>query len=479
MENKLYSAIKHRMFEEMNLSIQRHPTYAHGTKAYNRLHMGKERPQTGVVLQSVSSSRINLSPDDYIGDLWSLVALTRVGNYPGSTIEWVWEDAYNLTPYVEKEDVSSTLDPLTQRTVTVANAPIAAGNQNTMPATSFGQVKLYVNGVPLDAAGVDAASGQIRLPYSASSTDKIEVSYYYVDVDKPGYYFIEFDANDNFMITPMYSEFNEVLIAKTTGVEVNAQLTNSPVLLDYVLNLTTKKNFNSTLIYLDRGVDYDVDETGLVTFLRPLQTGTTVYASYRWRGEDRGPFPVKDEYQYIDSAIKGVVLSVGSRKQAGDKQVVVLNPQREQVAKVYGGHYIMNLEWKVFTRDPMSTEELTDHLISDIWGNRKEPLRWEGITIEACDATGEMEESYDDATQAVYFQNTISMEIMTEWKKFVPYILKLAKYRAKVSEGRVVPTDVKDSVTAVNPSVWFEEEMWVDNKPFQVIYPKTAYPRFY
>jgi hypothetical protein len=89
----------------------------------------------------------------------------------------------------------------------------------------------------------------------------------------------------------------------------------------------------------------------------------------------------------------------------------------------------MNFEWKVFSRDPMTTSEITDHLVSDIWAFRKEPLRSEGITLQEVTGSGEAESSYDDATQAMYFESTVSMEIRTEWKLFIPYILKLKQYR--------------------------------------------------
>lgn len=475
MQNNLYGAIKHRMFEEMNQSIQRHPTYAGSTKAYHRLHHNKERPQTGVLLRSVSSSRIKLSPDDHIGDLKSLVTLAKVGDSPGSTIEWVWEDAYNLTKYVEKEDVSATLDS-TGRLVTVVNTPISAGHQNVEKASNFGQVRLYLDGVKVDALSINADTGQIALPANLAPGVKVEVSYYYSDMDKPGYYFVQFNQNA-FNITPLYSEYNEVVIEKTTGTETEANLNNTPVLVDYVLNLTTKKNFNSTLIYLDREVDYNVDSNGLITFLKPLQAGTTLYASYRWQGENRGPFVVENENEYLDEPIKGVVLAVGSRKKEGDKQVVILNPKREQVAKVYGGHYTMNLDWTVFSRDPMTTEELADHLVSDIWSNRRPSLKWEGITIEECDAASETEEVYDDATGAMYFENNVTMQIMTEWKKFVPYILKLAKYNYKVKMyGEMEGSDI---VTGVNTDLVIDLDIQPKGETFEVVYPKMKYPIFY
>lgn len=474
MENKLYGAIKDRMFRELDQSIQRHPAFAKHAEAYNKLHMGKERPQAGVMLESASASRLHLSPDDCIGDLTSLVTLATAGDSPGTTIEWAWEDVYNLTPRVEKENVSGTLDP-SGRFVTVNHTPITAGPQNLNKATNFGQIKLYINGVEVRASFIDADSGKVVLPSVANPSDVIEVSYYYSDVDRPGYYFIE-HTGGYFQVTPLYSEFDEVVISNTSGVETNAQLANTPVLIDYILNLYTKKNHNSTVVYLERGTEYTVDVTGNITFLEPLQRGTTLYASYRWQGANRGPFPVSGQNKFFDKIIKGVVLAVGTRAVEGDKQVVILTPNRERVAHVKGGHYILNLNYKVFARDPESAHDLADHLASDIWSERKEALKWEGITLQECMAESESVDIYDDATQAVYFQNDLNMEIMSEWKKFIPYVARLSKYNMRVQ----MYADVSEStLEGASYDIVIDMPLKPHSTPLEVVkHPQTGYPRY-
>ena len=476
MENYLYTAVKYRLFEIMNSSIQKHPTYKKEAKAYNRLNMSKERPQIGVLLQSASSSRINLSADSFIGELKSHVNLVRAGNAPGSSMEWVWEDSVNITKRVIAEDVSASLSA-DGTVIRTAHYPICSGYGNTTTANNFGQIELTINGVPTLASFVQGLTGKIALPGAVPASAVITVSYYYNNLDLPGFYYTEMLTKDEFIITPMYSVYDEVVISKTTGIETASTLRNSPVLIDYVLTLYTKKTPLAVQLYLDRDVDFNVQADGTIVFLQPLPKGTTLYGTYRYQGANRGPFTVPNEYSYVDNAIRGAVLSFGSRKTPGDKQVVILTPARDVVASVYGGHYSMTMEWRVFSRDPETTSELTDHLVSDLWGNVKEPLRFEGLTIEVVDATGESEEMYDESTQTPYWQNTISIQIMTEWKKFVPFVLNLNKYTFKLYQEQDAP---QSSAVSINSSVSTDNELWVDpsEKVFKVTYPTTGYPTF-
>jgi hypothetical protein len=456
LENNLYQSLKKRMMDEVNDSLQRHPVYRQDVKAYGKYHMGKERPQVGVSLFNANGSRITLSPDDTIGDMWAMVVMTKVGTHPGTSIEWAWEDVYNIAKKVTKEDVTATLSA-DRVAVNVSHTPLTQGPQNPNLLNNIGQISLFINGVQTFARSANALTGEILMQESAPAGAKIKVSYYYKDMDLPGFYYIEMMAEDSFIITPMHTEDGEVVITKTTGTEVGAQLLKTPVLTDYVLSLYLQSSAASPRIFLDRGVDYTILSSGEITFLTPLPSKYTLYASYRWQGVTRGPFEVKTEYSYNATAIKGVVLAFGSRRLAGDKMCVVLTSTRERCAHVKGGHYLMTLEWKIFSRDPMTTSEISDHLAADIWGFRKEPLRSEGITLQQCFPTGESESAYDEATQTMYFENTLSMEIMTEWKRFIPYIIKIRQH--------------KDAVQMHAPYGSVEQS-------FTVQYPVTGYPTF-
>jgi hypothetical protein len=428
LENNLYQVIKKRMLDEMNDSLRRHPVYRGDVKAYGKYHMGKERPQVGVSLVNVGSNRETLSPDDTLGDLISMVVATRVGNCPGTSIEWVWENSANISKYVKDEIATGTIS--SDRMSFTTNHPyVTEGPQSPNPASNVGQIRVYVGGRHQIPRSIEADIGRVVLYSPVPANTEVLVSYYYKDVDPPGFYFIEILDKTSFIMTPMFSVEEELVASKVTGTETTLHLVNTPVLVDYVLSLYLRWSPTAPRVFLDRNVDYTILEDGTITLLTPLPAGYSLYASYRWRGANKGPYTIDGEYSFNTEAIKGVVLAFGSRVEEGDKVCVVFTDKRERCAQVKGGHYIMNFEWKVFSRDPMTTSEITDHLVSDIWAFRKEPLRSEGITIQDCTGSGEAESSYDDATQAMYFESTISMEIRTEWKLFIPYILKLKQYR--------------------------------------------------
>jgi len=466
MENNLYQVIKKRFMDEINDSLKRHPVYKTDVKAYGKYHMGKERPQIGVSLYDTSATRINLSPDNTFGTLMSMVTVSKVGNHPGSSIEWIWEDAYNISKWVNKEDVTATRSADGTKFYT-SKKPLSKGAQNPILLTDIGQVEVFINGVRVLPRGVDPVTGEVELTSITNPSDKVEVSYFYKDVDRPGFYFLEMIEQDSFIITPMYSEDGEVVVEKTTGSEVTVQLKETPVLIDYVLSLYTRTTPQSPLLFLDRDVDYTITEDGVVTFLQPVKAGTTLYASYRWQGDTLGPFSIPTEYSYNDKAIKGVVLAFGSRRLKGDKMCVVLTSRREKAAHVKGGHYNMTLGWKVFSRDPLTTSEIADHLSSDIWVNRRELLKNEGITIEECIPSNESESIYDDATQAMYFESNLSIEVMTEWKKFIPYVIKLKKYTYDVEAVEKIKKGIVQEVRLFDAQSAPE---------FEVHYPITTYP---
>lgn len=472
-ENKFYSAVKERMFEEMNNSLQRHPTYAGKVQAVNKLHMGKERPQVGVMLESASASRIILSPDDCIGDLKSLVIKARVGNHPGNSVEWAWEDTYNITKKVIGEDASSTVDPQTSTTIRTAFTPLAAGQQNPEVANNIGQVRVSVNGVEMLPRFVNGTTGVITLPISVPAGADVRVSYFYRDLDKPGYYFLEMIEKDQFILTPLFTEEDELVLPLTTGTETEAQLSQTPVLLDYTLNLYLQKTPKSVVIFLERGTEYTVSVDGVITFLSPLPPGSRLFASYRWQGSTRGPFLVEKEYTYVANAIKGVSLCFGSRRLKGDKCVIIFTNTRERVANVKGGHYSMSMDWKVFSRDPQTTSEIADHLVDDIWSNRREILKEEGLSIEQFHTAGETEETYDDSTSQYYWQASIPLELMSEWKKFIPYVMKLNRYKI-----RAVPTvEEGPLVGKINPLL--TTPLDTAEPSIEIVYPMMSYPVFY
>lgn len=450
-------------------SLQQHPIYR-DVQVYHKFHALKERQQAGVVLRSASATRIKTAPDDFLGTLDSHCTLARVGSAPGTSMEWVWEDQEHIT-YYQTEDVTASLNRM-RTVVKVSRGSIVAGHSNTIPADNHGQITLRIDGALSMARDVNGKTGEITLwqPLPAGST--VTVSYYSSNIDIPGYYFLELTSDSEFVCTPLHRVKDEVVIATTTGTEMSANLAHGPVVLSSPFYLYTKKQSNSHKLTLDAGTDFNLAADGTITFLLPLRKDTTLYATYGWQGEDRGPFSIQGEDTYVSDAIRGVTLAFGTRKVAGDKQVVVLAPQRETMAQVFGGHFTMQLELMVYARDPLALSEMVDHLVSDIWGNRRQVLTREGLTIDELDPAGESEEMYDDNAQIQYFQHSISMTMITEWKKFVPYMVNVRGFNVNLS--RFVGTE-----SAPLRPLSQDYTVLPETRPFEVTYPQTGYPRYH
>lgn len=88
------TAIKRRIIEELRRFWSEHPKYQddlpnhiHGKYAFT------EQGQHSIVVLNASGNVVSLSPDNFQGTVKSYVHLARVGQYPGTSIEWVREDS--------------------------------------------------------------------------------------------------------------------------------------------------------------------------------------------------------------------------------------------------------------------------------------------------------------------------------------------------------------------------------------------------
>lgn len=472
MDNRLLTVTKERVLDELEACLQRHPRYK-DVQVYHKFHTMKERQQCGVIMRGASAQRVHLASDDHMGELVSFCNLSPVQNYQGVSIEWAWEDQLNATHYRKGVDCTSYLLPDRQTVRFPAGTVLTAGFSNLVPATNFAQVAAWVNGERITPGLVKGSEGVVVLSSRVPTGSRLLMSYNELNVDIPGYYFIEISSDaSSFIVVPTHTVANEVVLHSTTGLESSASLQHSGVVLAAPHYLYTKKYPASNKIMLEYGTDYDLAADGTVTFKAPLKKGTTLFAKYRWQGDLRGPFHIEGEYTYNDSAISGVVLAFGSRVTPGDRHFVQVNRHREPMASVSGGHYDMSFDIMVYTRDPQSLSELTDHIVSDLWGTRKDKLISEGFTLKGIDPNGEAEESYDDAAGIMYFQHNISISMMTEWKRFIPYVVTVDRIHLEMHRY----PEVKSMGLSFDglPSIY---KVGGRLPPFEVIYPATGYPR--
>jgi len=489
MEINLLRTVKFRVMDELRYAVQKHQLYRDKVKVYHKFPY-TERPMTGVVLRNASSSRQRLSADDFAGTLESHFALARAKNHEGSLLEWVWEDPTHMTGVQNNEDLSSQITGTsghgTNRVFYVQHKPIISGRNNTQPADNFRQVHLTLNGKVIYAELVDGSRGMIMLPTAPVSGDDLRVSYYYKSIIDPGRYYIEMIDDTRFVIDPLYQVKKEKVIARTTGTESTASLDHGN-LLDGFDKLYTIKTSNSHKIYLVKNSEYTLDNTsGLITFLEPLPVDTTLYADYRWVGSTMGPYDVPKGFHYKNEDLPGVVLSFSNQIKQGDKMVVIAYDQRETAAKMYSGHFRMHFDIDVFTRDPEQLADLTDHIVQEIWSNRRLDLMREGLTIEEFDPTGESEDVYDENTGDLYYKNSLALEMMTEWKKFVPYLTEildidtnLNAYVLNVGMSGDTGMINNPEYVVTNQNRILHLDLLPNDKPFEVKYPKAGYPRYF
>lgn len=420
MYNNLHNALKKRILDETEGAYRTHPAFSKKVRIYNKFPY-EERIQYGVVLRNTAASQIRMSADNFLSDLFSLVKLTGEAEYPQTSIEWVRENQGNITE-LYTEDVSSQFDS----TIRVFNTtyPILKGPGNPQYAENPGQITVKINGEETFAQYVYGKKSEVWLHRAPAASDIVTIQYYRRLIEDPGIFFIDFIANNQFTVSPYYIIENEVVINKITGTETSVSLNNQNI-KDESENLIVGYSEERGRLYsLVRNDDYTINyTTGDINFLVPLEKNYTLYADYLYvpSSYNTGPYTFKN-YQEIHSAIPGVVISIGRRAQEGDQQIIIVSQFREQQARIFGGHWDMSLDMAVIAKDPLQMEEMSDRLVEYLWGERKNILENEGITLNSVEPSGESEEVHIDITGDLYYESSVSINVMTEWQLFDPYL---------------------------------------------------------
>lgn len=478
IDSRLLRVVKRRVFDELTDSVQQHYVYRDKVKVYHKFPY-KERPMFGVVLKNASGSRERLSPDDFAGTMASHVSLAKAQGKEGRLLKWVWEDETAVTKLKDEEDLSSQLSGTTShgtnRVFRVANTPIVSGPHNTKVADNFRQIQVKVNDETTYAEFLDGEEGIIMLPEAPTTDSTITVSYYYKNIVDPGRYYIELLDETHFVIDPIYQIKEEKIINRTSGVETSASLDHGNLLSGSDV-LYTKRYERSNKIQLVRDTDYTIDSSGNITFLNSLPASNTLYGDYRWVGSTMGPFDMPDgDHQYNNSALPGVILAFGSERIINDKNVVLVWPERDTAAKVYSGHWIMNFDIDVMSRDTVQLPELTDHIVEDMWTRKRVPLIMEGLTMETCEPVGEVEEVYDENTGDLYYKNSVNLVFMSEWKRFVPYLSEIEDFTTNINQ---YGPKTHDYVVTEDGRI-LKLDIVPYSEPFEVKYTEPGQVRYY
>jgi len=90
---KLTDAVINRIILELRRFWSTHPKYQELVGNIQGKYSFDSRPQMGIIVKGGSASGVNLSWDNFIGTVISHIGLKHIGNNPGTSIEWIHEDA--------------------------------------------------------------------------------------------------------------------------------------------------------------------------------------------------------------------------------------------------------------------------------------------------------------------------------------------------------------------------------------------------
>lgn len=250
----------------------------------------------------------------------------------------------------------------------------------------------------------------------------------------PGVYIIEVSkvpdearsVPGEFFIDPLLTVSNELLIVLGPQGSQEAQLSRQDV-----YDRSVRLWFEGRRSLLP-GVDFSVDySTGLVTFLKPVPSGSSVYADYRYAVPRQGP-----HYFTYDSAdyksIPGAVIAFGDRAQECDKIAVVVSETRSETADVYGGKFEVNFDLVVFSRDPEDRERLVDYVVMKVL-ERQNPLGYDGMELLDVAPGGETEEVYVAEIDDYFYDGSVNCSFRVDWEIYVP--LPVEVFRAETTSA--------------------------------------------
>jgi hypothetical protein len=212
-----------------------------------------------------------------------------------------------------------------------------------------------------------------------------------------------------FTIDPALTVSNELLITYVISGVQEAQLSRDNL---YPRSLRLWLDGRRSLL---ENVDYSIDySSGLITFLKLIPSEFSIYADYRYKLVEQGPYP----YRYENTeyrAIPGAILAFGDRVQQSDKLAVVVGETRSDVADVYGGKFEVSFDVIAFSRDPDDRERLSDYIVMKML-ERQNALGFEGLELLDVSPGGESEEIYVAEIDDYYYDGNISINMRVDWE---------------------------------------------------------------
>lgn len=235
------------------------------------------------------------------------------------------------------------------------------------------------------------------------------------NVVKPGFYVVEMIEDDQFTVSAYLTVADEVMVVETNGFE-HSFLKNQNI------NPKSELILTETGRRLQRDEHYTIDNaSGEVTFLQPTEDYGELMVDYQYIGDVTGPFEVIPETVNQD-AVPGVVLAFGNFLKKGGLQVVVVYPDRQEVAKSYLGKWNMTLSLGAIAQDTDTQEQLIDLAAMYIWSVLQEKLVNDGIYVSEFGMGGETEDDEVKTSNELSYMGDLSFNVDVEWEAFQPIL---------------------------------------------------------
>lgn len=232
---------------------------------------------------------------------------------------------------------------------------------------------------------------------------------------KPGFYIIEMIEDDKFIVKPYLTVSDEILEIETNGFK-HAFLKNKNI------NQYSECILSETAQRLQRDNHYTIDYvTGEIIFLKSIDEFGELTVDYQYIIDSTGPFDVKPE-TVNTIAVPGVVLAFGNFLKKGGIQVVVVYPDRQEVASAHLGKWKMNVNLSVVAQDTDTQEQLADLTAMYVWSVLQEKLVDDGLYIDNISLGGESEEDEVSTSNEVSFLAEISFSVEVEWEAYKPIL---------------------------------------------------------
>lgn len=200
----LLSSLKRRLIHELRESFGRHPVYSKITPFIENKFAMNERPNFGIVVKNTSVSPVQLSAQNFIGNVQSHVMMAYL-NEPSHLLEWVREDLGRVNsnggvmplaagvyyiecltaPQNEADEGTFVIDPL----ITVPEEPLILVRGGNYPEAQLQNIpaektlRLWENRDYLLVEGTDyvvSAEGQITFLTPLREGSRIAAEYRYV-----------------------------------------------------------------------------------------------------------------------------------------------------------------------------------------------------------------------------------------------------------------------------------------------------------